>query len=424
MSINTITVQNTDFATEYQPLIPPQRDNPYPIYARARKEAPVFYSPELNIWFVTRYDDISQVLKDPTRFSSVHNFDPAFPLPPEVLEVLKQGYPSIFTMVVSDPPDHTHLRGLLKQAFNPQKVTAMKSRIQEISNMLIDSFVKDGQADLVRQYTLLLPIAVMTEIIGLPFTDREIIRHWCEAIPRLLWEPLSLEQKLACAHNIVVLQHYLAAQIEERRVKPQHDMLSDLINLFRHEETLVATSEIVNLITTMLFAVYENPSKGIANTLMLMLSHPAQLQAIRENPNLSDNVLQESMRMESSIKGIFRTTNESVELGGVTIPAKARIQLMLASANRDEAHFTDPDLFDINRKHVAQKHLAFGSGIHYCVGTSLTRLLGQVTIQILLERLPNLRLQKDRDFEFTPNLFFRELKQLLVEWDVPVAASS
>ena len=422
--MSTSILSKNNVASEYNPFLLPHRDNPYPIYARARKESPVFLSEKFGLWMVTRYDDVSYVLKSPELFYSEHNFDPSVSLHPEVLEILRQGFPNIFTLATSDPPEHERLRSFLMAAFASEKT--LKSRQQshnlEIAHNLINNFEADGQADLVAQYTALFPLMMMSEMTGLPQEGIKNILQACDNIANLLWGQNPLETQLTFAHSIVDLQKYLTTHIEMRRSEPTHDILTDLINARLHgePECFLTTAEMVNMLTTMMFAIYENIPKGLANILMLLLKNPAQLQQLRDNPGLISNAIEEGIRIEPSIKGLIRTAKTDVELGGVVIPAEARMQVMMASANHDELQFSDPEIFDIHRKNL-QKHLSFGSGIHRCIGIPLTKALGQIAISALLERLPNLRLKQDQGLEFEPNLIFRILKQLPVEWDVSEA---
>jgi cytochrome P450 len=422
--VSTTTLPKIDVASTYDPFVLPYRDNPYPIYARARQESPVFFSEKFGLWLVTRYDDVSYVLKRPDLFYSEHNFDPVMPLPPEVLDILNEGFPNIFTLVTSDPPEHERLRGFLMAAFASEKT--LKSRQQshnlEIAYSLIDNFKADGQADLVSQYTALFPLMMMSEMTGLPQEGIKNILQACDNIANLLWGQNPLEKQLAFAHSIVDLQKYLTAQIDSRRAEPTHDILTDLIHARLHgePECFLTTAEMVNLLTTMMFAIYENIPKGLANILMLLLKHPDQLEQLRDNPGLISSAIEEGIRVEPSVKGLIRTAKTDVELGGVVIPAEARLQIMLASANHDEAHFSNPERFDIHRKNL-QKHLSFGSGIHRCIGIPLTKALGQIAIAALLDRLPNLRIPSEPGLEFEPNLIFRILKELPVEWDVSEA---
>ncbi len=420
--------QSNAVASEYNPFMCPHRDNPYPLYARAREETPVFYSSELNLWVVTRYEDISRILKDSAHFSSTVVLQPRPAFNHAVLEVLKGGYPNIFNMVNNDPPDHDRLRRLLSAVFNTKSLAKMELRIRKMSNTLVDTFVNDGRADLILQYFKLLPIIVISDLIGLPHTDIVRIQQWCDDIIELLWTPMPLDKKLACARNVVALQNYLANAVEERRAVPLDDMLTDLVNTSLDNEMSLATSEIVNLVTLLLFASNEMLNRFLGTTFMLLLSHPAQLQAVRDNLSLADKVVEEAIRMEPALKGLLRTTTQAVKIGEVTVPAKEILLLSLASANHDPTSFSDAEHFDIDRVNLGHEHkhqhLGFGLGIHRCAGAPLAKLVGQIVIQVLLQRLPNLRLQADQTLEFEPSLQLRGLKHLLVEWNIAVTVGS
>lgn len=422
--MSTSTLSLTDVAIEYDPLVLPYRDDPYPIYARARQESPVFFSEKFGLWMVTRYDDIAYVLKNPDIFYSEHNFDPIFPLHSQVLAILNEGFPSIFNLATSDPPEHERLRGFLMTAFAAEKNlrSRQESHNLEIAHGLIDAFVQDGQADLVTQYTSLFPLMMLSEMTGLPQGDVKNVLQACDNAANLLWSENPLDVQLEFARSIVNLQKYLTEQIEMRRVEPQHDILTELINARLHGEPdcFLTTAEMVNLLTTMIFAIYENVPKGLSNILMLLLKHPDQFRQLKDEPGLILSAVEEALRVEPTIRGLIRTTKTSVELGGVVIPAEASMQIMLASANHDDTQFIDPDTFDIHRKNI-HKHFAFGSGIHRCIGIPLTKALGQIAISALLERLPNLKIRHDQNLEFEPNLIFRILRNLPVEWDIPKA---
>jgi cytochrome P450 len=412
---------------EYKPFDPPFRDNPFPTYARARKEQPVFYSQEIGMWIVTRYDDVAHILKKPHSFSSTHNFDPAFPLAPEVKEVLGRGYPTLLILINSDPPDHTRLRQVLSSVLTETRIAAMESSIQAITNQLIDTFFTQGKADLISQLNAYLPISVMGNMLGLPPEDLKTVHRMCRSIIKLLWWNTSLEERLACAHDVVALQHYLASQIERRRSDATADMLTDLVQAKLHDDTALTTSELVSLTTLLLFATTGIVVKFLGNAEWLLLSHPEQLQALKRDRSLMPGFVEESIRMEPSLRAIVRTAQESVEIGGVLIPAGDRLLLHLASANRDENHFANPDDFNIQRERSEpgqksrHKHLGLGHGVHYCAGAPLGRLICGTAIQTLLERLPDLRLQSAGDQEFEASLIYRGLQHLHVEWNPETA---
>lgn len=412
---------------DYDPFNPPFRDNPFPFYGRAREELPIFYNRDISMWIVTRYDDVSYVLKNANIFSSRHNFDPASPFESEVIEVLSKGYPDLLVLINSDPPDHGRFRQALSSALTGKRIALMESTIEEISNTLIDTFIHDNNADLVSQFNTYLPISVMGKMLGFPPGEIKAVHRMCSSIVKLLWWNISLKCKLAHAHNVVSLHHYLASQIERRRTEPQDDMLTALVNVKFHGEPSISTSELVSLTTLLLFATTGIVVKFLGNAQMLLLNYPEQLSEIRENSDLMPDFVEESIRMEPSLRAIVRTAKEPVEVGDVLIPEGARLLLHLASANRDEKHFSDPDSFNIHRedstsgRKAMHKHLGLGHGIHYCAGAPLGRLICRTAIRVLLERLPNLRLQFDEKHEFEASLIYRGLQHLNVEWDLTLS---
>jgi cytochrome P450 len=412
-------------ASEYCPFSAPFRDNPFPTYARARKDLPVFYSQELSMWIVTRYDDITQIMKDAYTFSSVHNFSPTQPFAPEVLEVLSKGYPNLLILINSDPPDHTRYRHVLSAVLTKKRIALMDTAIKDISNKLVDTFIGNGKTDLVGYFNTYLPISVMGKMMGFPAEEIQTIHRLCSSIIRLLWWDSSLENKLVHAHDVVSLHHYLAANIEKRRAVPTDDMLSDLIHSTADDNNPLTTSELVSLSSLLFFATAGIVVKFLGNAQLLLLSHPAQMEMLKEKEELMTGFVEESIRMEPSLRAVVRTTQEDIKIGEISIPAGSRLLLHLASANRDEAHFVDPDSFDIRRgshnsDHPSHSnHVGLGHGIHYCAGAPLGKLICRSAIQTLLERLPNLRIKTNESLEFEASLVYRGLQHLNVEWDSP-----
>ncbi|GAB1542216.1 hypothetical protein NUACC21_48900 [Scytonema sp. NUACC21] len=415
MSLNVFLKQCPFSRNDYNPFTSPQIDDPYPFYARARQETPVFYSPLLNAWIVTRYDDICTVMKDPIRFSSKNSVQIPSDLPPEVQEIMR-GFNLDLPLVNHDPPIHTRLRSIVGKVFLQQSIAAMKPRIQAIAHELVDSFVDDGRADLIAQFAYPLPMIVMTALLGVPRTDIQLFKQWSDDWAMLMWENQPLEQQVKCAHGCIAFQNYTSAMLEERRRTPQDDITTKLLNALQEDEYLLSTSEIATLLMGFLFSGHESTTKLIANALLVLLRHPNQWRLLQENLHLAVNVVEETLRIDSPAQGMFRTTTEAVELGGVTLPAGARLQLMFASANRDETHFPNPDCFNIHRPNL-QKHLGFGWGIHLCLGAPLVRLESQVALEVLAQRLPSLRFQQDFVVQYEPNVVLRGPKHLLLEWD-------
>lgn len=415
MSLDTPLNQCPFSRNDYNPFTPPHLDDPYPFYARARQETPVFYSPVVGMWIVTRYNDICTVIKDPVRFSSKNSVQIPFDLPPEVQEILR-GFHLDLPLVNHDPPIHTHLRNVVGKVFSRKSIATMEPGIRAIAHELVDSFVHDARADLIPQFAYPLPMMVMTALLGVPPTDIQLFKQWSDDWAGLMWGNLPLEQQVKCAHGCVAFQNYTSGMIEERRRTPQDDMTTKLLNALQEDKYPLSTPEIATMLMGFLFSGHESSTKLIANALLLLLRHPDQWRALQEDLRLTVNVVEETLRIDSPAQGMFRTTTEAVELGGVVLPPGARLQLMFASANRDETHFPNPDRFDIHRANL-EEHLSFGLGIHLCLGAPLVRLESQIALEVLTQRLPSLRFQPDFAVQYEPNIVLRGPKHLPLEWD-------
>lgn len=415
MSLDTSLNQCPVIRNDYNPFVPPQLEDPYPFYAHARQETPVFYSPVVDMWIVTRYDDICAVIKDPVRFSSKNCVQTPPNLPLEVQEILR-GFQLGLPLINDDPPFHTRLRSVVNKVFSRESIAVMKPRIWAIAHELVDGFVHDGRADLIAQFAYPLPIMMIAALLGVPRTDIQLLKQWSDDWGMLMWGNVPLEQKVAHAHGYIAFQNYISAMLEERQRIPQDDITTKLLNAFQENEDLLSTSEITTLVMGFLFAGHEGTTKLIGNALLLLLRHQDQWRLLQEDLHLAVNAIEETLRMDTSAQGMFRTTTQTVELGGVILPPGARLQLMFASANRDESHFPNPDRFDIHRANLEQ-HLGFGKGIHLCLGAPLVRLAGQIALKVLTQRLPSLRFQPNFIVQYEPNIVLRGPKHLLLEWD-------
>ncbi|ARV57857.1 cytochrome [Nostocales cyanobacterium HT-58-2] len=397
----------------YQPFVNPQLDDPYSFYERARSEEPLFYSPLLDAYVLTRYDDIQTVLKDPTRFSSADALRPIVHFPPEVLEILSQGYPDVPTMLNSDGENHKRLRLPFTKAFAPEQLEALEDSVRAIANRLVDNFVNDGHADIISQFACPLPLEVILIMYGIPLEMGTDIKKWCDDRTALRSSQLTKERQLECARSHVAMQQAIAALIEERRIKPRNDLISDIVT------SDLGMSELVILLIGIILAGHQTTTHLIGNALKLLLEQQQFWQALCKDPSLIPFVLEEVLRYDTSVPSMIRTTTQEVSLAGVTLPKGSRIFLMYSSANRDEAQYPDADRFDIERfQHVSVNHLAFGYGIHHCLGANLARREGRIALEVLSKRLPNLRLRPNQQLDHIPTMMVRGFTQLYVEWDV------
>jgi cytochrome P450 len=399
----------------FNPRIPPDVENPYPVYAQAREQAPVFFSPLHDAWVVTRYEDVLAILRDPARFSSAHHFRTPVNPTPEVLAELAQLPPELPLLVSEDPPTHRRTRALVSKAFAPTHVTAMAPRVQSIAHELIDHFCAAGHADLVRQYTAPLPVRVLLEFMGLPASDADFIKQWSHDHMVLAVPGLSAEQQLQAARTEVAFSQYADALIAERRRYPQADLLSALICAEVEGERPLDEVELNTLLQQLLFAGQETTTNVLSSTLLSLLREPALWHALRADPALIPKVVEEGLRHDAAIPGMFRTATQEVTIAGVVIPAGARLFVAFASANRDERMFAEPERFAVHRGN-ADKHLSFGHGIHSCIGAALARLEARMGITVLVERLPELHLAPQQ-FTYLPSLINRALQHLQVTWD-------
>ncbi len=408
---------------QYNPLMPDQSENPYPIYAAARAESPVLYSEALGLWIITRYDDVVAVLKDHERFSSMNSLT-ALPMAPEAQAVIDQGYPELATLVDNDPPGQTRLRNLINKAFTPRIVAKLEPTIYQIAHDLVDSFVHTGNADLISQFAFRLPAIVIADLLGIPRADVDNCRRWGDARVSLMSPGnFSTEQQVAFAHDYLQFQQYLMALLEERRTNPRDDLLSSLVQISSEDDTRASMIELIHMTIQLFNAGHETTTGLIGNAVALLLRHPEQMAAIRSNPGLAASIVEEVLRLDTPVLGLFRITTQDVELGGVTIPQGSQVQVLYASANHDTAIFPEPDHFDIQR-HNAQQHVSFGRGVHFCVGAALARVEGHIALEVLLERLPNLRLHADKPPVRKPHIFLRGFEHLYLEWDALSTAAA
>jgi cytochrome P450 len=359
--------------------------NPFPPLARLRRTGPlirVVLTNGIEAWLITRYDEALQVLKD-TRFrTQPPSSEGAVYNPSPIFRVL-----FFNTLVNAEPPRHTQLRALVSKAFTTRFIESMRPHIQEITDHLIDGVAPRGQMDLIEDFAFPLPITVIAEMLGVPAEDRTRIRAGSLA----LLEALSGGESPACIAKLEEFRAYLDLLIEHKRRDPRDDLISHLVQA---EEGGVHLSEeeMVSMLALLIFAGHETTVNLIGNGMLALLTHPAQLEKLRQDPSLMTNALEEMLRYCGPAIGASpRYASEDIEVGGQLIRKGDAVLVSLAAANRDQAWFKQCETFDITRSDEG-RHMAFGYGIHYCLGAPLARLEGHIAITTLLKRLPNLRL--------------------------------
>jgi cytochrome P450 len=407
----------------FDPLDPDYLADPYLYYARFRREAPVFYAPQIDFWVVSRYEDILEIVKDPATFSNARVQEPLYPLTPEALENLMRGVRVVPTTSTADPPLHRRTRKHAARAFSAKRVAELEGRIREIANGLIDDMISDGRADLVSQFAFPLPASVVFSFIGYSEKDTEMLKSWCSDRLKITWGRPLPEEQLATVEKMASFFAYIEDFVRRRAEDLRDDYTSDLLRILAEDEENLSLEEVVSICYSLSFAGHETTTNLILNGLRQLLSRPGLWDELREDPSLIENAVEETLRRDTSVVAWRRSTTRPVEIARVEVPEGARLMLLLASANRDESVFEDPDSFDIRREN-ANKHIAFSHGIHFCLGAPLARLEARVAFELLTQRLPDLRLSPpDQRFDFDPNMSFRGPKELWAEWTAPAGAT-
>jgi cytochrome P450 len=398
----------------FNPFVSPGLEDPYPALAEASKTAPVFFNPVLDSWMVTRYADVISVVREPKRFASHDTVRYPGDLSPRTRELLATGYSEMSILVNDDPPFHTRMRGLVRKAFLPERIDALGGRVRAITAELVDRFAGDGEADIVERLAWPLPARVICVMSGVPESDLHKVKGWSDDWLLLTLGRLPEEKQLACAEGVLAFQRYLTEIVEARRREGRDDITTSLVQATLDGERL-STPEVVMFMAGLLLAGHETTTNVIANTLLHLLREPDRFRAVVEDRDLVPAAIEESLRFDPPVQGMMRTVREPSAVGAVTLPAGAKLFLSYAAANRDPAAFTDPDRFDWRRA-ASERHLAFGHGIHYCIGAPLARLEARIALEHIIERLPGLTLVPDQVLEYVPNLIHRGPRRLRVRW--------
>lgn len=363
--------------------------NPFPIYARLRRDAPVFpvkLPDKQTVWLVTRYDDVLAALKDERLAKDRKHALTAEQLahPPKIPAIFR---PLTFNMLDQDPPDHTRLRALVQKAFTPRLAEEWRARIEALANELLDKAARRGRFDLVADYALPIPAIIIAEILGVPATDRDRFHRWSNGITGANRSRWGRIRGLASAWQFVP---YLRGLIAARRAEPKDDLISALV---KAEESgdFFSDDELLAMVFLLLVAGHETTVNLISSGALALLEHRDQWDRLVADPALAKPAVEELLRFAAPVdSGTERYAREDLTIAGTAIPRGDMVLAVLASANRDEAQFPNPDTLDISRD--PNRHVAFGHGIHFCLGAPLARLEGQVAFSNLARRFPNLRL--------------------------------
>jgi len=395
------------------------QENPYDYYDVLREQAPVYYDPQLKVYIVSRYDLLMEAIRNTDVFSNIGSQAPAEMRapPPEVKEIEKRGWPKVNTMVTNDPPSHTRYRKMVDYAFTPKRVRVLKPSMDEIVNMLIDGFIDQGKVELIHEFAVPVPLYVIADQLGVPREDAPKFKIWSDASVAPLGLMLSDDEWIDSANKLLEFQRYFVAALDDRRQAPRDDLLSALIEVRDDEGKPLDNGELLSIISQVLVAGNETTTNSIAAGMTLLIDNPDQQKLLREDPARIPTFVEETLRLESAVQGLFRVVKEDTQLGGYAIPKGARVMLRYAAANRDGAKFACPHQLDVERSN-AGAHLAFGAGIHHCLGAQLARYEMIAAFQAILARMDNLAYAPSgNSFEHHPHLCLRGLKELWITFD-------
>jgi len=392
----------------YDPFDPLIRDDPFEAYARLREHAPVYRAEGANAWVISRYEDVRHVLRSPELFSSDAMANALLGIPPgvnpvsdpESLKRMAEFAKSIpfeiqpgrrpRNLITTDPPEHDQMRTLVNRGFTPRRTAPYEKRVREIAAAAVDRLRGGEGFDLVRDLAIPVPVVVIAEMIGVETERLDDFKRWSDD---LIAATTGSRRELGMAGSglprvMGELSRYIA-EIAERRLREPKDDLVTVLMQSEGGEAGLSPFELCMFVMLLLVAGNETTTNLIGNAVNALLDHPDELARVAAEPRLVEGWVEETLRWDSPIQLVFRRTTREVEVAGTAIPANQYVVPLIGSANRDEAFFPGGEAFDVTRN--AQGHLAFGLGVHFCLGASLARLEARVALEALLPELPGLR---------------------------------
>jgi cytochrome P450/ferredoxin-NADP reductase len=389
-----------------------------PEYLRwAREQEPVFYSPRLGYWVVTRYEQVKAIFRDHITFSPAIALEKITPTGAQANAVLASyGYAMNRTLVNEDEPAHMPRRRLLMDPFTPQALKHHEPMVRRLAREYVDRFIDAGKADLVDQMLWEVTLTVALHFLGVPEEDMDTLRRYSIAHTVNTWGRPRPEEQVAVAHAVGNFWQLAGKVLEKMRQDPSGPgWMKYGIRMQAEHPDIVTDSYLHSMMMAGIVAAHETTANATANAMKLLLQHPQVWQEICKDPSLIPNAVEECLRHNGSVAAWRRLVTKDVRIDGIDIPAGSRLLIVMSSANHDEGHFTDADLLDIRRDN-ASDHLTFGYGAHQCMGKNLARMEMQIFLEELTRRLPHMRLSQ-QSFTYVPNTSFRGPEHLWVEWD-------
>jgi cytochrome P450 len=405
------------FSKNYHGFEPFKLNNPFPSYAALREEAPVMWDDRINMFVVTRYDDVKGVFDDWQGFSSKDAQSPIRPLGAAAKKVMADGQFTTYSgLSARIPPEHTRIREVATKAFTPRRYKVLEPFIRENADALIDAMVAKGTSsgDILTDLAYDLPTITIFALIGVPNEMTDLVKEWATSRSALTWGDLTDDEQVPHAHNMVAYWTFCQKLVADAKVTPGDNLVTDLVNLQAAGEE-ISDHEIASFLYSLLFAGHETTTTLISNAVRQLLIHREAWEQISADPAKIPGAVEEVLRTSGSIVAWRRTAEKDGVVGGVDIPKGSKLLLVMGAANRDGSQFAEPDKFDIERAN-ARNHLSFGFGIHYCIGNMLGKLQVRVALEELTKKLPGLQITDGADIEFGDNLSFRVPLAVPVTW--------
>jgi cytochrome P450 len=400
---------------DFDPLSEQFLADPFTVLGElAVEETPVFYAPSIDYYVVTRHADVEAVFLDNTTFSAAAAQLPLVPLEPEAVRILLEGghrpQPS---MVSLDEPAHGRLRRPAGRALTPRRVAAMEPRIRATTDELLDAVDPSAPFDLVSTLTFPLPATIIFSFMGVPEEDYAQLKEWCGSRAVMAFGRPAPEEQVEHAESMAAYRRYLRGLVAAKADDRADDFAGALLAIHDEDPEALSHEEIASILFSLSFAGHETTNYLIGNVMRRLLEDPARWDALVADPALIPGAVEETLRYDASVQVWRRVTTRPVTLGGVDLPEGAKLFLWLAAAGRDPAVFAEPDVFDVRREN-AKRHIAFGKGIHFCIGAALGKLEAQIALEALTSRFPALRLVEGQELTFHPNISFRGPQALWV----------
>lgn len=398
---------------------PAVQDEPFDYYRERLGQCPVWHETDIDQYIIGGQAEIRESLMDVGTFSSRPSRlrQPGAAVVAYHEALAARGWARASTLQRTDPPVHTRYRKLLNRVFTPAAVKEFTPHLDEITTELIDAFIGEGRCEFVSQFALPLPGIFIAEQLGLDRTQYRTFRRWADAMLALAQRPqMSVEEALEEVEVELEAQHFLAAEFDRRRAQPGDDLISMLVHAHGDDEEPLTMNELQDLLHQLVTGGFETTTAALASGMLLLATHPEQQQLLRDRPELMGNFIEEVLRFDAPVAGLWRTTACPAQVAGVDIPAGSTVMMRFAAANRDQRVFDEPDRFDITRDN-ARNHVAFGFGNHFCVGAALARQEMVSAFTALLGRLDAIEIDGALPWPLhEPSIFLRPMKTLPVRF--------